>query len=232
MKKVARKIRVIRELGLSHVGEEILKRSANPYTTEVNNDPVVDDVARLFISVDRQWTPTPEIYRKYVKSGYVDTWVELIKLADYTMWGAWDDWDGDGYNKAESSYWQAVDIIDKVVGLDHPLATIPRNRLARYYICRKETARAERLCRYPKKLVRKFLAPGHLYMSDTFETCATLYLDQDKYDKAEKCGMRLLNIRRKFLRPHHPSIKEALQLLTQICDARDSHNRRRKHKKN
>jgi len=114
---------------------------------------------------------------------------------------------------------QALGILEKELGLEHPDTATALNNLAELYYTTGAYAKAEPFYQRVLAIREKGLGPEHPDTATALNNLATTYQGTGAYSKAEPLFQRTLAIREKALGPEHPATAESLNNLAQLYDA-------------
>ena len=117
------------------------------------------------------------------------------------------------YAKAEPLYQQALQIVNKALGPEHPDTATSLHNLALLYAAMGAYEKAEPLCQQALQIWQKALGPDHPHVAAGLNNLAELYRAMGAYAKAEPLYQQALQICQKVLGPEHPATAESLNNL-------------------
>lgn len=131
--------------------------------------------------------------------------------------------------EAEQLLRRALEINERLLGMEHPDLVVLLNDLSRLYLKRGAHADAEPLL---LRLHAIKLAKGedHPEVATVLASLASVRQALGRYDSAEQLWRRVLEIRERTLAPHHFSIATALEHLGETCAARGKLNEALRHR--
>jgi CHAT domain-containing protein/Tfp pilus assembly protein PilF len=117
------------------------------------------------------------------------------------------------YPRAESFYLQALQIMKKVLGPEHPETVDDMNGLAEVYRTIGEYSRAEALCEQAILIWNRTRVPANADAANSLNDLALLYLEIGDYAKTETLLRQSLDIDRKARGPESPNTATCLNNL-------------------
>jgi CHAT domain-containing protein/sirohydrochlorin ferrochelatase len=117
------------------------------------------------------------------------------------------------YKEAIPLAQRALDILEKVLGKNHPDVATSLNILAAVYDSHEKYTQAEPLYYRALAIYEKALGKVHPDVATTLNNLASLYDSQGKYTQAEPLYHRALAIREKTLGKDHPEVATSLNNL-------------------
>src|ERR1700737_1423500 len=120
------------------------------------------------------------------------------------------------YAKAEPLLQEALRILQKVLGPEHPDTATSLNNLAMLYWVMGEYAKAEPLYQEALRICQKVLDSEHPDTATSLNNLALLYWTIGEYAKAEPLYQEALRMRQKMLGPEHPDTATSLDNLALV----------------
>ena len=111
------------------------------------------------------------------------------------------------YAEAEPILLQALDILQRQLGDDHPNVATSLSNLAGLYELQGRHAEAEPLLLQALDISQRQLGDDHPDVAQNLNNLALLYQSQGRYAEAEPLLLRSLEIKQKTLPQNHPSIQ-------------------------
>jgi tetratricopeptide (TPR) repeat protein/CHAT domain-containing protein len=111
---------------------------------------------------------------------------------------------------------QALQIVEKVRGPEHPLTAVFLNRLAKLYQDQGRYGEAETFHTRAIAIFEKVLGPEDPITAKSLQDLAGLYRQQGRYGEAEPLNKRTLAIREKVLGPEHVDTATSLNSLAEL----------------
>jgi CHAT domain-containing protein/Tfp pilus assembly protein PilF len=118
--------------------------------------------------------------------------------------------------RAEPLYKSSLVILEKVLGLNHPVLTASLNNLATQYSSQGQYAQAEPLYKRSLAIREKALGPDHPDVALSLNNLAEIYRKQGQYERAKLLYERSLAISEKALGPDHPNVALSLNNLAEL----------------
>jgi CHAT domain-containing protein len=146
-----------------------------------------------------------------------ETPVELFKKADELQ-------SAGRYAEAIPYARQALEIEERVSGLNHPNVGNILNYLALLHYRRGSYADAEPLFQRSLAIVEKAFPPDHPEVAVTLSNLASLYRHQGRYADAEPLYQRSLAIHEKALGADHPDVATSLSNLASLYQDQDRYS--------
>jgi tetratricopeptide (TPR) repeat protein len=115
------------------------------------------------------------------------------------------------YDEAELLYRQALAILEKALGPEHPNVATSLNNLAELYRAQGRYTRAELLLRRAFAILERALGFEHPLVATSLNNLATLLQTTNRLSDAEALFRRALAIREKALGPEHPKVATCLE---------------------
>ncbi|MBD2353788.1 tetratricopeptide repeat protein [Tolypothrix sp. FACHB-123] len=128
------------------------------------------------------------------------------------------------YNQAEPLFIQALDLLRRFLGDEHPDVAISLNNLAELYRSQGKYSQAEPLLIQAKDLRRRLLGEEHPDFATSLNNLAELYRSQGKYSQAEPLYIQALNLRRRLLGEEHPDVATSLNNLAALYDSQGKYS--------
>ncbi|MCT7965458.1 tetratricopeptide repeat protein [Laspinema sp. D1] len=141
-----------------------------------------------------------ERHNAYVKVGESEVTPQLALRFNQIGMALYDKGE---YGKAEPLLKQALNILRKVLGDEHPDTATSLNNFAGLYHSQGRYAEAEPLYLQALNIRRKVLGDEHPDTAYSLNDLAGLYHSQGRYAEAEPLCLQALNIRRKVLGDEH-----------------------------
>lgn len=120
------------------------------------------------------------------------------------------------YDQAETSYQQALDILDRAFGSKHLAVATALNNLADLYRVRRRLDDAEPLYLRALEIKRYFLTDSHPSLATTLNNLGLLYHARGDYNRAEPLYWRAYTIRKNALGEKHPETIQSLSNLAVV----------------
>ncbi|HEX3045013.1 MAG TPA: tetratricopeptide repeat protein [Bacillota bacterium] len=117
------------------------------------------------------------------------------------------------YEEAEPLYKRALEIRERVQGLDHPDTTTSLNNLALLYTNQGRYEEAEPLYKQALEIRERVQGLDHPDTATSMNNLAYLFDIQGRYEEAEPFYKRALVIREEILGPYHPHTASSLNNL-------------------
>jgi CHAT domain-containing protein/Tfp pilus assembly protein PilF len=114
------------------------------------------------------------------------------------------------YDEARPTGERALEIRERVLGLEHQDVAVSLNNLANIYFAKGDYARAEPLYKRAQAIREKILGPEHPDIGYSLNNLASIYQRIGDYDKAEPLYLRALAIGEKALGPEHSDVARYL----------------------
>jgi len=191
---------------------------------------LLQEVVRNKIGLDKQWALSClSLFRKiyYFEYGDIvsrDSFISLTPHVEAFLNNAiilTDDEDKKGianlyhkggfgfsyqghYKRAQEWYKKALDIIENVLGIDHPSTATTYNNIASVYNSQGEYAKALEWYKKALDIIENVLGKDHPYTATTYNNIALAYSSQGEYAKALEWNNKALDIREKVLGEDHP----------------------------
>jgi CHAT domain-containing protein/Tfp pilus assembly protein PilF len=124
------------------------------------------------------------------------------------------------YDEALSPVERALEIREKILGLDHREVVDALHSLATLYLHKGEYAKAEPLYQRALAVYEKTLRPEHPSLARSLNFLAVLYWNRGEYVKAEPFARRALAIFESALGREHPNVAIALNNLALLYSSR------------
>ncbi len=105
---------------------------------------------------------------------------------------------------------QALELMRKVLGGEHPNVATSLNNLAELYYSQGRYEEAEPLSFQALELRRKLIGGEHPDIAASLNNLAGLYSSQARYEEAEPLYLQALELLRKILGEDHPNTKTGL----------------------
>jgi tetratricopeptide (TPR) repeat protein/transcriptional regulator with XRE-family HTH domain len=122
------------------------------------------------------------------------------------------------FQQAEQFARKALDIDEKVLGLEHLDVTISLDILGEVYYELGKYAESLELFSRALSIRRQLLEPEHPDIANNMNNLAALYHVHGKYDQAEPLYLEALSIRKKILGSSHPDIATSINTLAGLYD--------------
>jgi CHAT domain-containing protein/Tfp pilus assembly protein PilF len=116
-------------------------------------------------------------------------------------------------DEAISLFERALEIRERILGLDHFYVAADGSALARMYANKGDYAKAEPLYQRALSIYEKALGPNHSNVALSLNNLASLYSRKGEYANAESLYQRALAIYEKALGPDHPMVATSLHNL-------------------
>lgn len=120
------------------------------------------------------------------------------------------------YDQAETSYQQALDILDRAFGSKHLAVATALNNLADLYRVQRRFDDAEPLYLRALEIKKYFLDDSHPSLATTLNNLGLLYHARRDYNRAEALYWRAYSIRKNALREKHPETIQSLSNLAVV----------------
>jgi len=120
------------------------------------------------------------------------------------------------WEKSEASLKKAVNIREKVFGVEHPDTATSLDNLALTYKACGKYKQAESIFNQILTIRERVLGPEHIDTAISANNLAYLYVNQGKYEQAEPLYKRALIIRDQTLGPEHPDTAATLNNLATL----------------
>jgi len=115
---------------------------------------------------------------------------------------------------------QALGILERVVGRDHPHFATSLENLASIESSQGRLSQAETLYRQAQEILERSLGPDHPDVATTLSNLGSVVLSQGRLPEAKALFERLVAIREKSLGPLHPDVAAALDSLAAVAFVR------------
>ena len=129
------------------------------------------------------------------------------------------------YKEAEPLYVQALGLMEKNLGPDHPSVATALNNLAELYRAHGRYAEAELLHRRALGIREKALGPNHPEVAQSLSNLGRILDLRGQLDAAEKLYLRALAIRRNALASNHPAVAQTA-ITWRMCTGRKANTRK------
>ncbi|EAW37505.1 kinesin light chain-like protein [Lyngbya sp. PCC 8106] len=123
------------------------------------------------------------------------------------------------YNEAIPILKRVLEIIERLLGENHPDVAQSLNNLAILYRDQGRYSEAEPLFQRSLTIYEKALGENHPDVAQSLNNLAQLYYSQGRYSEAEPLHQRSLAIREKALGENHPDVATSLNNLAQLYDS-------------
>ncbi|MDB9493155.1 tetratricopeptide repeat protein [Spirulina major CS-329] len=117
------------------------------------------------------------------------------------------------YEEAEPLYLQALEIVSRALGEDHPEVATTLNNLAGLYYVQGKYEQAEPLYLQALEIVSRALGEDHPEVATTLNNLAELYRVQGKYEQAEPLFLQALEMKRRMPEKDHTEVATTLNNL-------------------
>jgi serine/threonine protein kinase/tetratricopeptide (TPR) repeat protein len=118
--------------------------------------------------------------------------------------------------EAEPLFRRASEIMERILGQDHPDVAMSYNNLAIILKMQRRFAEAEPYYGRALEIQRRVLGPNHESVAGTLNNLGNLHLDQNQYAAAEPFYSEALKIYETALGKNHPSLARTLDNLAQL----------------
>ncbi|UKZ96572.1 uncharacterized protein TrAFT101_011354 [Trichoderma asperellum] len=170
--------------------------------------------------------PFPEHKNRADWVQYLPHALAALKFGDYStdnmansnllLKVAWSSFLLGKYQDAETFYYQALEILPKVLGAEHPHTLTSMNNLAGVLCSQGKYNEAEVIYRQALELQTKVLGAKHPITLTSINNLALILLNQEKYNEAEAIHRQALELQTKVLGAEHPYIFTSINNLASV----------------
>jgi hypothetical protein len=125
------------------------------------------------------------------------------------------------YKEAEPLFKRALEIRERVLGVDHPTTAVSLIDLAGLYWSQGRYEKVEPLFKRALEICERVLGADHLNTADMLNNLALLYYNQGRYEEAEPLYKRALEICINVLGKEHPNTQIFLNNLIGFYESRN-----------
>ncbi len=119
------------------------------------------------------------------------------------------------YEEARLSGEQALAIIEKVLGIQHPSLSNPLHQLSKYYEDKEDLAKTISLRERALAILEKSFGTEHPLTADSSRSLAVAYIESNEMVRAERLARRALEVSQKQLGPEHYLVARCLSVVAQ-----------------
>jgi tetratricopeptide (TPR) repeat protein len=110
------------------------------------------------------------------------------------------------YSEAEPLYKKALELLQRLLGEEHPDVATSYNNLAGLYKSQGRYSEAEPLYKKTLELRQRLLGEEHPDVATSYNNLALLYYYQGRYSEAEPLYKKALELRQRLLGEEHPDV--------------------------
>ena len=118
--------------------------------------------------------------------------------------------------EAEPLYKQALEMIKRLLGEQHPNVAGSLNNLAELYRVQGRLKEAEPLYKQALEMIKRLLGEQHPNVANSLNNLALLYESQGRYSEAEPLYKQALQMRKRLLGEQHPNVAISLNNLARL----------------